>query len=154
MRIAAEIKYWSDEVLTFDPEKVLGKLREIFPQMEVDTLDYSLDELERFIKYANEKIPEPNRSRMINSMRGKNWANGPSFRFQIDIDENSKLNGYAKRYTIAFLSESEIDSDTENKIINFLKSLKYGTIRSNTKTEYFCKPDENHQDHWLLEESV
>lgn len=153
MRIEANIEYWDDNVLTFDPEKVIGKLRKYFPQTIVDPKDYSMDELERFIKYANDNVSEPNRSRVIASMRGKNWANGPTFRFRILGESEREITGYAKRYCVAFESKQDIDFKIEKAIIEFLKSLKYGEIRSNTQTKHFCKPQNDFRDYWLVDET-
>jgi hypothetical protein len=151
MTIEASIEYWDENVLTFDPEKVAIRLRKYFTQVLIDPKDYSMDELERFIKYANENIEEPNRSRMISSMRGKNWANGPTFRFKIPLENEIEITGHTKRYRIAFESKQDIDSETEKTIIDFLKSLKYGEIRSDTQTKYFGKLHEDYKDRWLLE---
>lgn len=153
MRIESNIEYWDERVLTFDPEKVLQRLAKIFSQTEIDPLDYSFDELERSMQRANESIAEPNRTRMIESMKQKNWTNGPVFKFKIKIDD-LEITGYAKRYTTAFLTKTRIDDATETKIVEFLKSLEYGLIRSDTQTRYFSKPDEDFKGRWLLEESV
>lgn len=56
MRIESNIEYWTDKFLTFDPEKIINKLSEYFPQIECDSTDYSFAEFERFINYANERI--------------------------------------------------------------------------------------------------
>ena len=154
MRIEAHIDYWVKEVLTFDPIKVLERLEDYLPEVDVDNTDYKLEELERFTIYANENIEEPQRSIMINQMRENNWANGPWFKFKVSLEHHKEITGKVSRYSVDFCSEEIISFETEKNIINFLKSLKYGEIRSDTQTKYFCKSDENYKDHWLLEESI
>lgn len=154
MRIGISIDYWADEVLTFDPEKILFKLKKYFPQVEIDKTDYSRKEVERVTKFANENISEPDRSKMINQVHGKNRANGPAFLFKIPINENIQINGRVQRYSISFKSEEDFNLETEKTIIDFLKSLKYGKIESDTKTENFINSDKDSKKCWLLEEST
>lgn len=154
MRIEASIDYWDESVLTFDPEKVVVRVRDYFPQVVIEPKDYSMDELERVTKFANENFEEPRRSKIITSIRGKNWTNGPSFRFKTPLENEIEITGYSQRYCIAFESKRGIDLEIENTIIDFLKSLKYGEISSDTETNNFCKPHEDQKEHWLLEESA
>ncbi len=150
MEIEVSIDYWGEEVLTFDPEKVLWRLKNYFQQIEIDPIDYSFDELERFITYSNEKVYEPTRSMVIASRKGKNRTSGPVFRFQIPVTDKLKIKGYAKRYTVAFNFEWIADEALEEKIIVFLKSLNYGEIRSDTQTKKFCIPHKELKNNWTL----
>lgn len=150
MRIEAAIDYWGDDVLTFDPEKVVVRLKSYFDEVVIDPKDYSYDELERFIKYADEKIEEPNRSKMIASMKGKSRTNGPAFKFKIPLENNVVVTGVAARYRVEFNCEQDFDAKVEKRIVEFLKSLKYGEIRSNTQTNLFGELSETFENHWLL----
>ena len=41
MDIEIEIPYWGPQVATFDPEKVLWRLKEQFPEAEIDPTDWA-----------------------------------------------------------------------------------------------------------------
>ena len=47
MEIRAQIDYWSEEVAVFDPEKVLDRLSQHFPDITIDPKNYSQDEVEK-----------------------------------------------------------------------------------------------------------
>jgi hypothetical protein len=153
MRIEIWIDYWEEGVLSFNPEKVLIQLRKYFPQVEIDWTDQSRVSLERFFEIAHEKglTPPP----MIVE---KHWElfsqNTPTFKFKFLTGTNTEITGLSSRWRIEFELERKVDSETEKTIIDFLKSLNYGEIRSNARTEYFCQPHKDFKDYWLLEESV
>ena len=88
----------------------------------------------------------------------KKWElfsqNTPTFLFKILTEAKIEITGLSNRGRIEFESKQKIDSETEKTIIDFLKSLKYGEIKSTIRTEYFCKPSETFEGRWLLEESV
>lgn len=152
MRIELRIKYWTDEILTFDPEKVLDRLKKYFLHVDIDPKDYSQEELERFVDHANKNIEEPTRSIVINQMQGKNRTNGPVFRFKIVLNKKTEITGFTNRYHIEFKSEEEFDSNSEKIIIDFFKSLNYGQIISNKQTTFFSKASERITGEWLLED--
>jgi hypothetical protein len=77
-------------------------------------------------------------------------ANSPTFLFKVLTETNIEITGLSNRWRIEFETEQQIDSQNEKTIIDYLKSLKYGEIRSNTQTQYFCKPSETFAGRWLL----
>lgn len=153
MRIEMWLNYWNDEVLSFNPEKIMVRLRKYFPQVETDWKDQSRFQFEKFLQNVKEKGLEP----PVFIIEDK-WRllaeNSPTFLFKILTEKNIEITGLVNRWRIEFESKQKIDSETEKIIIDFLKSLQYGEIKSNTQTEYFCRPLENYKDFWLLEESV
>jgi hypothetical protein len=153
MRIEIWLNYWSDEVLSFNPEKVIIRLRKYFPQVETDWKDQSRFWFEKFFQSVKEKGLEPP-DFIIEDKWRLFAANSPTFLFRILTETNTEITGLSNRWQIEFESKQKFDSDTERTIIDFLKSLEYGKIKSNTQTEYFCRPHENIKDFWLLEESV
>jgi hypothetical protein len=150
VRIGAEIDYYDDGVLTFDPEKVLVKLKHYFDNVKVDLTDYSRQRLEKIIKIEKERGQELNHSDVIKQMLANNRRNGPIFRFKIQHRDDAKIIGSVQRYAITFRSEQKIDNLMEQKIVAFLKSIEYGEIYSFENTSLFCKKSRNIKGKWLL----
>lgn len=128
----AKIDYWGEGVATFAPEKVLDKVAQWFPGVTVDPVDYSQEEVDKISKFVQETgSPAPlaeKRAFMIKQIQEKNRRNGPTFKFSFDSKNGKKINGHTRRYSVSFSSEGEIDDETQNKIIEFLKSLNLGEI--------------------------
>ncbi|SFH99826.1 hypothetical protein [Planctomicrobium piriforme] len=60
---------------------------------------------------------------MLRQIAGKARRNGPGFNFQL-----GNLKGQASRYSVYFMADEPIDEEMRTKLIDFLRSLKYGTI--------------------------
>jgi uncharacterized protein YecE (DUF72 family) len=152
MIILAEINYDDNEVLTFDPEKVLKRIKLFFDKVEIDTTDYSRKRLERTIKLANEEAEEPSRSDIINQILANNRRIGPAFRFKVFLDGETEVSGNVSRYLVKFSVNHEFSNENEKLLANFLKSLNYGSISSFTETDLFCVPCKKIKGQWLLYE--
>ena len=76
----ARLKYSSDDVVTFDPEKVIAKLRVAFPEAEVDPADQAAAEVERVRQFAeSESDADPHvRSTMLRQIQVKRGIMGLS----------------------------------------------------------------------------
>lgn len=128
MRISATIDYWGEGVTTFDPEKVLTRLESWFPQIIIDSTDYGQAEVERITLFAKSNFPENRYLEMSRQIQEKNRRNGPVFQFSIELEGGEKINGYAKRYEVAFNSENEINNSIKQTIYQFLKTLSNAEI--------------------------
>ncbi len=56
MNIGAVIEYWGPGVATFDPQKVLGRLKEQFPEAATDTTDraeHEVASLDLFLEHRS-----------------------------------------------------------------------------------------------------
>jgi hypothetical protein len=151
MNIWLNIDYHDGGVLTFDPGKILDRVEEYFPQVEIDPTDYGWEEVERLTNFFNEQFAEPNRSSIINSIRGKYRRNSPTYKFKILMSDAMEINGHARRYSVRFACEKVFDVTTEKTIIKLMQSLNYGEITSDTKTEYFCVQEMTFVNKWTLE---
>lgn len=126
MRISCTLRYGSDSVVCFDPEKVLVQLLKRFPDGEVDHTDLAAAEVERFREFLDTQpdMTDERRATMLRQIRGKARRNGPRYSFTLPGD----ITGYTGRYSIDFWHESEIDPTLEKQIVEFLQSLKIGTV--------------------------
>jgi hypothetical protein len=151
MQIWLTIDYHGDDVLAFAPEKILDRVEQYFPQAEFDMTDYGWEEVDRMTEFANERIPEERRESVIEQIRGKYRRNSPTYKFKIALSDGAEISDHARRYSVRFASEKDFAAATEKTIIELLQSFKYGEISSDTKTEYFCVPDEISKTKWSLQ---
>jgi hypothetical protein len=127
MKITAQIDFWGEGVATFAPDKVIDRLEQWFPTVIIDPKDYSQDEVDQITNFVQQAEPEK-RAYMIEQIKRKNRHNGPTYRFTFESQTGQMIEGYARRYSVYFMSEEEIDDATQNKIVEFLESLKLGEI--------------------------
>ncbi len=127
MEIRSQIDPSGEGVAVFDPSKVLDRLEQYFPKVDIDPKDYSQEDVDKITKFVQETDPEK-KAFLITSYRDKNRRNGPTYKFSLNLVNGIKIEGHARRYSVAFRSEGEVDEETRNKIIEFLESLKLGEI--------------------------
>ena len=127
MKITAKIAVSGEGVATFAPEKVLDRLKQWFPNVIIDPKDYSQDEVDKITKFVQETEPE-RRAFMIEQIKRKSRQNGPTYKFTFESQTGQMIEGYARRYSVYFISEEKIDDETQKKIVEFLESLKLGEI--------------------------
>ena len=132
MRIASSINYYSDDVATFDPEKVIERLRAAFPEAEVDPTDRSAEDVERVRQFVESQADADSELReqqgaLLAQARFKARHNGPVYSFRL-----ADIYGTASRYHVPFHCQTEIHPSVRKRIVAFLKSLKLGrvTVRS------------------------
>ncbi len=129
MEISVAIDYWSEGVLCFDPEKVVTKLIDVFPTLEVDPTDWAEVEVQ---KVAGNLQPSDAaasvKETMLRQIRGKARRNGPVFNFKLVTDEGSVLTGRANRYSVAVRSASSINAECQRRLVALFESFKAGTV--------------------------
>jgi hypothetical protein len=124
-RIALELDYWSDDVATFDPEKVVMKLQRAFPEATVDPTDKSAAEVDRvraFLDSQDDMSPDI-KATMLRQIQGKARRNGPVYNFVV-----GGISGIAGRYYVSFHSDTEIEAPLKQRIVAFLESMRLGEI--------------------------
>lgn len=127
MEIRAKIESSSKGVAVFDPGKVFDRLTEYFLKVDIDPKDYSQEEVDKITKFIQE-TDHKKKAFLIASYQGKNRRNGPTYKFSLNSINGTRIDGHARRYSVTFRSEGEIDDETRNEIIEFLKSLQLGEI--------------------------
>lgn len=125
MHITCSINYWSDEVATFDPEKVAGKLRAAFPEADVDPTDQAAAEVENLRRRIEPFFDtNPSLKTMLRQMQGKARRNGPVFAFKMP-----GIRGTVGRYSVVFMSEVDVEGSLRERIVAFLESLRLGSVK-------------------------
>ena len=131
MIIEISLDYMSDSVLCFDPEKVLWKLAEHFPQVLTDEKDHAEAEVQSvsaFLADRGEEISEGIRSHILASIKRKARQNGPAYAFSFDSAEGTTVKGWARRYGTGFKSEGDMPEALKANITDFLKGLGISEI--------------------------
>ena len=151
MRIESWIYYWDEGFLTFNPEKIRGVFFEHFQEAIFEKTNFARSHLERFLQNVKEKKLETPEF-IIDKYWELAFQNGPVFKFDIPLENDLKIKVTMSRYRVSFDSDSEFSEEIENKVIEFLKLLKNGCIRSNQQTKNFVKPCNDYKDSWKLKE--
>jgi hypothetical protein len=129
MDIAVEIPYWGPQVATFDPEKVLCRLKEHFPEAEIDPTDWTEREVASLNAYLQERaITARHKDPMRSQIRGKARRNGPLYRFRLTDGSGAEIQGYSSRYRVVFRSDHDINEVFRRRITDFLRSLGLGNL--------------------------
>jgi hypothetical protein len=129
MDIEVEIPYWGPQVATFDPEKVLWRLREQFPEAEIDPTDWAEREVASLDAYLEERaVRLDQKDTMKSQIRGKARRNGPVYRFKLTDKLGAVIEGYSSRYRVVFRSAHDIDEGFRSRITDFLRSLGLGNL--------------------------
>jgi hypothetical protein len=129
MYLGARIDYWGKDVATFDPEKVLRRLREVFPAACIDWTDLAEKEVASLDQYLERSEASPEvKDTMRRQIRGKARSNGPCYGFRLDDGDGHPIEGRAGRYSVYFRSEEIVDEETRRRLIDFLKSLSLGKL--------------------------
>jgi hypothetical protein len=129
MDIDVEIPYWGPQVATFDPENVLWRLKEQFPEAEIDPTDWAEREVASLDAYLEERAVRPEqKDTMKSQIRGKARRNGPVYRFKLTDGLGAEIEGYSSRYRVVFRSAHDIEEGFRSRITDFLRSLGSGNL--------------------------
>jgi hypothetical protein len=129
MYLGARIDYWGNDVATFDPEKVVWRLLEVFPAACIDWTDRAEKEVASLDQFLEKSDSSPEvKDTMRRQIRGKARRNGPCYRFRFDDGDGHPIDGRAGRYSVCFRSEEIVNEDTRRRLIDFLKSLSLGKL--------------------------
>lgn len=108
-----------DNILCFDPNIVMGRLGEAFPDVEIDPRDYSWKDYEAFVSRGLTENDGAVRVALADAMR-----RGPIFRYRLPVGDGLYLQGHAERYVVGVWSEEPIPEPTRSKFLEFLRSLR------------------------------
>jgi hypothetical protein len=129
MNIEVEIPYWGPQVATFDPEKVLWRLKEQFPEAAIDRTDWAEREVASLDAFLDERaVPPVQKDTMKRQIRGKARRNGPVYKFKLTDGLGPEIEGYSSRYRVVFRSANDIEEGFRSRITDFLRSLGLGNL--------------------------
>jgi hypothetical protein len=129
MNIQAVIEYRGSTVATFDPEKVIWRLKEHFPEANIDTTDWAQREVASLDLFLEGRSIDPEtKQTMMRQIRGKSRRNGPVFRFNFADGHGAAIEGYSSRYRVVFRSADDVEEACRQRITAFLRSLELGSV--------------------------
>ena len=128
--ITCSIDYHSDSVLCFDPQKLLTKLSDAFPDVEIDREDLCAKEVAWVAEYteSNSEMRDESKEMMRQQIAGKQRRMGPAYRFQF----SETISGHVNRYSIVFKTDGEFADFDAKTIREFMSTLETGTISDGT----------------------
>jgi hypothetical protein len=103
----------------FDPATTVDQLRAAFPEIRLlpgDQLALSADRAEAG------GFPDL----IVRTLRRNQQEYGPAYAFEIDLPEQRKIRGNARRYDVTFLFDDSLDEDWRQRLSDFLHSLGGG----------------------------
>jgi hypothetical protein len=129
MNIEVVIKYRGPGVATFDPEKVLWRLKEQFPEAEINTTDWAEREVASLDSFLEERAIAPEtKETMRKQIRGKARRNGPVYKFKLVDGKGATIEGQSSRYRVVFRSAHDIEETFRQQITDFLRGLELGNV--------------------------
>jgi hypothetical protein len=129
MNIEAVIEYRGSAVATFDPEKVIWRLKQHFPEANIDLTDWAEREVASLDLFLEERSIDPDAKQTMRSqIRGKARRNGPVFRFKFADRHGAAIEGYSSRYRVVFRSTDDVEEACVQRITDFLRSLELGNL--------------------------
>ena len=128
--LSCSIDYFSDSVLCFDPQKLLTKLSDAFPKVEIDREDLSAKEVAWVSEYteAQSEMSDEHKILIQKQIAGKQRRVGPAYRFQF----SDTVTGHVNRYSIIFKTDGDFREDDAKSIRDFMATLGAGTIATGT----------------------
>lgn len=113
---------------TFDPDAVIQRVKEAFP----DTTVLPGDQLALGVERA-EALGAADH--VIETLRRNRKAQGPAYAFETPIPGGGLIRGRARRYDVTFLYDAPLPEELRTRLIEFLRSLGVGKLEASTATK-------------------
>jgi hypothetical protein len=118
--------------LAFDPDKVIERVKESFPEAELIPGDQSQAEVQRAEAFLADKLQsEPlggPASKIVASLKRKADVNGPSYAFRLPIHPGPAIDGLARIVGVQFLFPEPLLPEVRDRLVQFLTSLGVGRL--------------------------
>lgn len=119
--VSAKIEWDSDSVICFDPNKIVFRLMEEFPEIIVCYEDYGWRDYDLF---KSRGLYEG----AIRSAENDARRRAPIYIFRFRNSDGQIIRGKAERYFITIQSDKKIPTELKQKLLSFFDSLKIGEI--------------------------
>lgn len=105
-------------VCCFDPTKVIARLREAIPEVEVNPLDFAWRDYDAFKRH--EVVGKAVRIAENDARR-----RGPIWTFRLQVPDCPEMRGRAERYDVTVFCESPIPEPLKSRFLAFLEGLRF-----------------------------
>jgi hypothetical protein len=154
MNITLNIDFDGPEIVTFDPAKVLRRIRDHFPGFQSDYSNHAYRELDVLAQYfIDHATPNTARQPIQEQLRNKVARIGPVYTFTIDGLDGTPIQGVVNRYTTSFRIASTFDLALQETLIHFLRAFQVGFLTCNRQTPYFTVASSIYPTLWELNPS-
>jgi hypothetical protein len=116
-------RYGDPSGCVFDPEAVVEKVRETFPNVNVLPGDQ--------LALGSERAAASGAAdHVVRTLRRNQHDYGPAYAFQIGIEGGKTIEGRARRYDVTFLFPDPLEEQWRQRLLGFVRSLGPGRIES------------------------
>jgi hypothetical protein len=109
-----------DVVCAFDPNKVVARLRGIFPDLEVDPRDYAWRDFDLFAQHG---LVDESGALVVAARDAR--RRGPVWLFRLPPGCGGTIRGMAERHYVSFSSESPFPEPLRSQLIGFAEGLRF-----------------------------
>jgi hypothetical protein len=110
-----------------DPDQILQKVKEIFPETRVVPGDQLTLSAERAAAGGAA-------GQVVATLRRNAQSYGPAYAFEIPLPEGRSMQGRARRYDVTLLFDEPLPEELRNRFIEWLKSFGVGKVEASTDT--------------------
>ena len=130
------ISWHDDTVICFEPQKVMWRVKEWFPEATLDYTDYGDVKRNREkAVFTDQVMEEDQRARLFDQCDDAYRVNSPSYRFQIPCDDGGgDVQGISRRLVVSVRRDTVPPSQVLKRLEDFLKSFEIGTFESRGET--------------------
>jgi hypothetical protein len=107
-------------VCAFDPNKVVFRLRRLFPGLEVDPQDYAWRDFDLFTQRG--LVDE---SGALGVAARDARRRGPIWLFRLPAEGEVAIRGKAERHDVSFTSKSPFPEPLRSRLIEFVEGLRF-----------------------------
>jgi hypothetical protein len=111
----------------FDPDRVIQKVKERFPETKVVPGDQLALSAERAAAGGAA-------DQVVATLRRTAQSYGPAYAFEIPIPGGRSIHGRARRYDISLLFDDPLPEELRSRFIEWLKSFGVGKLEASTET--------------------
>ncbi len=128
IELSLTLDWWSDTVGVFEPELVLRRIHQTFPDTVFDPIDYQEQQLLKEVSHWQSAVSDPiQQAKLIQQSKDNYRTNGPTFKCTIPFMPDWHVEGITRRLSIRFFLPTAFPSIYQQKLENFLHSLAMGT---------------------------
>jgi hypothetical protein len=155
MTITLTIDVDGPDIVTFDPAKVLRRIKDHFPNFQSDYSNHAYRELDVLAQYfIDHATPDAARQPIQDELRHKVARIGPVYTFTISVPDGTPIQGVVNRYTTSFRTTSTFDLALQEALIRFLCAFQVGFLTCDRQTPYFTVGSSIYPTLWELNASL
>jgi hypothetical protein len=113
---------FGEDDCVFDPETVVQRVQDAFPNVELLPGDQLAMSAERAAAAGAA-------DHVVRTLRRNQQEYGPAYAFEIPVDSGGAIQGRARRYDVTFLFQEPLAELWRQRLVGFLQSLGPGEIQ-------------------------